>query len=458
MERAAKGLPRFTFTERCRPVAQIGVADSRIATVGTVWSGARWDDALSWWMGTEPLWQDVSCEAFTFECEYGRMRTTDRYVAAAGTLLVRNASGWADPIHSDDPNLTTNMRPGRAIRVGVQHSTYGLVWLFRGFIDAVIPTYDPQSYEVVQLDCIDALSEVNRAKLAGAQGAMWPQETASARIERILDEAKWADSKRDIDPSAWELISSDANGQVADLLGQAAESVGGVVFGDLEARVCFRNRDWQVYPADRPVDGTIGNVEPTDVCPGTWVRPFARQDISTRIIVGRDPDSAYVLDDEPNMVMYGIEPYDRSRLLTASDPAMQDMAQTILKNRSASTSPRIRSVELDARTGDDVVDLLTTVDVFKPTRYRCRLMIEREGQPHLAFDREYFATGVTISMDANNWLVDLKLDLSAPYMVGDDPRWDSATWDYQFWAAINPLVDGIAAEARTALAELGATR
>lgn len=448
MDRIEQGRPRFNFTDRCYPVAQIGVGDSRIATLGTVWDGALWDDALSFWVGTEPLWEEMSCEAFSFECEYGRMRTTDRYVPGTATLVVRNASGWADPIHSEDPALSTNMRPGRAIRVGINHVERGIRWLFRGFIDAVTPTYDPVSYETVQLDCIDALGEVNRVKFAGYDTANpWPAETGEARMQRVLNMALWPSSKRDIAANTWGLIASDQNGQVADHLGQAAESVGGVVFADNEANIVFRSRDWQAYDPATPVDATIGNVEVTDVCPGAWVRPFARQDFSTRIIAGRDQPTAYVLDDTANQVMYGIEPFERTRLLTASDTQIADLAATWLKNRSASTSPRVRSVELNARMSDAVLDLMYSADVWKPSRYRCRLELPRG----LVFDDQYFATGVTHAFDADRWELDLKLDRSAPYETVTDTRWDqNGGWDASTWEDINPLL----VDARRLITEL----
>jgi hypothetical protein len=451
MDRIEQGTPRFLFTNRCRPIAQIGVADSRIETIATIWDGANWDDVTSWWVGTEPLWEDMACEAFSFECEYGRMRTTDRYMPGTAMLQVRNASGWADPIHSEDPNLTTNMRPGRPIRVGIEHKVYGRRWLFRGFIDSVTPTYDPEDYEVVQLDCIDALGEVNRVKFAGFTN-QWPQENAQARIIRILNQAQWPSAKRSLDANTWLMIASDQNGQVADHLAQTAESVGGVVFGDTEGNVCFRTRDWQVFGPTRPVDGTIGNVEVTDICPGAWVRPFARADISTRIIAGRDAETAYVLDDVPNQVQYGIEPFDRTKLLTASDTAIQDLAATWLKNRSASTSPRVRSVELDARMSDPVLDLMFSVDVFVPSRYRCRLLIERG----LVFDDEYFATGVTHSWDANHWELDLKLDRAAPYEAPEAKWDDNLGWDEDVWVALNPLIREVR-EMLTSLREAGVT-
>lgn len=437
-------LPRFTFTDRCRPVAQIGTGDSRIGAVAARWDVSLWDTPDATWSGVEPLWRDISCEAFSWESSEGRMRTTDRYVPGAGTLLARNVTGWADPLHIDNV-AALNMRPGRSIRVGVEHDLYGYCWLFRGFIDEVRPSYEPTQTDTVQFNCIDALGEVNRAKLKPVDPPIGDGETAAVRCHNILDLAAWPDSKRDIAPTSWPLIAIDYGGQVADLLGVTAESVGGVVFGDHEANVCFRPRDWQTFTPDTPVDATIGNVDPGDVCPGEWVRPFDRADIATRVIVGRDADTAYVLDDTPAQILYGIEPFERTSLHTRNDPDLVSLAETILRIRGADTAPRVRSVHIDARMGARQLDLMSTVSVHTPSRYRCRLLLPRG----LVFDDNYFATGVSHRLDANSWTLDLNLDIAQPFEAGG-AYWDQAGWDRNIWSDLNPLF----AEARQLIGAL----
>jgi hypothetical protein len=97
--------------------------------------------------------------------------------------------------------------------------------------------------------------------------------------------------------------------------------------------------------------------------------------------------------------------------------------------RSAFAAPRIRSVTIDARTDDDALDLVSTVDVYKPSRYRCRLLLDRG----LVFDAVHMATGVVHEMTPLGWTLDLNLDLAEPYeAIGG--RWDGAYWDAALWA------------------------
>src|SRR4029077_9823850 len=104
-------------------------------------------------------------------------------------------------------------------------------------------------------------------------------------------------------------------------------------------------------------------VIPADVCPTRWERPFDRTDITTRVIIGRDADTAQLLDDAPAQILYGIEPYERTGLLTESDAGITRLGQRILRTRGAATAPRVRSVSLDAATATHAPDLISTVGV-----------------------------------------------------------------------------------------------
>ena len=143
-------------------------------------------------------------------------------------------------------------------------------------------------------------------------------------------------------------------------MNRAADSGGGVVFGDVDGKLRYRNRDWQLWPADDVEEATIGNVAPGyldqlelvespagshlyipgtiitivedptgsglydasrlgaaaarrppgsglyafgtwipgDYCPTSWEMAFAREDITTRVLIGRpDMDEPIVVDD-----------------------------------------------------------------------------------------------------------------------------------------------------------------
>lgn len=371
-------------------------------------------------------------------------------------------------VRPDLANL--KLRPGRGIRIGVEHQTLGTKWLYRGFIDSIEPVDDPEDWSTVKLVCIDALGEAGRAKLA-SDVEVGAGEQSKTRFARILNTIQWPSTKRAISASAIRpLLAAEMDGQVVDLLRQTAESEGGWAFADTDGDVVLQHRDWLYHVVGSAVDGTIGNVgvgtgfsellledgedllleqsdemllevdeEGGDVCPGKWVRAFDRRDITTRAILDRDIPSDYgpapspvIANDIAAQILYGIEPFERLDLWTQNTGDLQQIIGRIMATRSAAVSmPRIRGVSLDAAASDSTVDLLSSISIFTPSRYRGRL--QKDGR--LVFDSKFFAVGVTHDLSAEAWTADVSLDRSFPFEVLDpaDYIWDTARWDRSLW-------------------------
>lgn len=432
-------LPRFTWTTQARPFLELGIGDSRVAVAAARWDVQRWDQPDAVWSGVEPFWQDVTCEAYQVGITVGRERTTDRFEVGTMTVVAANVSGWADlqPPAPGDIN-TLMLRPGRAIRFGVDHVTQGRVVLFRGFIDVVDPVYEPGS-DVVNLQCVDALGEVGKVRLTD------PVETGDGeyvhtRLGRILDVVQWPPEKRDIAGSSIALLAAKIDGQAADLLGQTSDSAGGAVFGDTNGSVAYRAADWQMWQTSTAPDATIGNVAADDVCPTRWQRPYSRAEMSNVIILGnvRQPTADVVSrSDSSSWGLYGIETFERTDLATQDVAQLALMADRYLATRGANTIPRVRTVSFDARTADNVVDLLTSSSCYRPSRYRCRLALERG----LIFDQQHYCTGANHDISPDGWTSELLLDIADPYAATNTPRWEPASgadaglsrWDRVAW-------------------------
>jgi hypothetical protein len=225
------------------------------------------------------------------------------------------------------------------------------------------------------------------------------------------------------------LGATDYAGQIADMLGTTADSVGGAIFGDTRGWIYFRGSGWPSSAPGDPLDGTIGNVGPDDVCPVSWQRPFDRADIATRVIIGRDSPTAQTFDDVPAQNLYGIEPFERTSLLTKSDNTIAYLGQRILALRGASTAPRVRSVSLDADTSVAALDLMSSVSLTKPSLYRCRLALGRGT----VFDVRHFATAVAHDITPGRWSLELSLDIASTYRTAPS-GWDEARWDQRTWS------------------------
>jgi hypothetical protein len=431
-------MSRFSFTTRAAPKLQIGLGSS-VELSSSLWDVALWDAPTSKWAGVEPTWRTVDCDAIEVRAEAGRARITDPFNPGRAEIIVDNASGWADPTIADDAPGVLSMRPGRAIRVGIEHATLGTRWLWRGFIDAVEPIYSPEDWDTVMLRCFDAFGEAGRAKLYDTvdSGA---NETATTRFTRILNKIRWPGGKRIVDAASTELFAATLEGQVVDLLRRTADSCGGWAFGDTAGRVVMRNRDWLFYENGAAPDATIGNVDVGDVCPIGFARSFDRKAISTQVTIdrtppiGEPPTNPIEFNDEPGQILYGVEPYERLDLWTRDNSDAAKIGTRILVTRNAKSSmPRVSAVSLDASTSDAAIDLMTQVSVFTPSRYRCRFQRPSDGAE--VFDDEFFAVGVVHEITADSWLCHISLDRSGFYEELDPPPylWDVATWNQALW-------------------------
>lgn len=233
--------PQFAFTGSVRPVCEIGLSSSRQAEPSS--------------------WLDVSCYVHEAEVFRGRERFNERFDPGTASVTFSNDNGWADLGGTYAEIAAAQLRPGRQIRIGVIGPWAGgpmsTRWLYRGFIDQATPTYDPVGHDFVVANCIDALGE-SGSSTAPSGPLQGVNEAASLRINRILDSLGWWPAKRKIDITTTKVQGTQLGSAGIDLMGQAADSAGGVVFGDLDGDVVFRDLDWMLYDPNVPPDGVIG--------------------------------------------------------------------------------------------------------------------------------------------------------------------------------------------------------
>lgn len=424
---------RFEFTSRVRPVVEIGLGDTR-GRVGTaVWDQAQWDTDVYRWGGTEPDWLDITCDVHEMHWSIGRASNCDRFQPSSAEFTIDNRTGQYDGTVNTGVigDALVKMRPGRRIRAGVVHETLGRVWLWHGYVDATRPGWEPGRHDIVQMSAICALGEAGRTYLERRDNPVGAGELAHERVNRILTAIPWPLSWRDISLTGVTLTGTEFGRQVADELAMVAESCGGSVWGGPDGHIHFRGRDWQTYTEGTPADATIGNVEAGDVCPSGWVLSSDRNDITTRAIMERPGTTPVVLESPKGVGLYGVETWEATDLFTDDRNDREMLADRILRIRGWRSTPRVESCELDAATSDGALDLMTTADPFRPSRYRCRLRLPRGS----VFDRQSFVTGVEHHMSRSQWRATLRLDTSRPFGIPENvARWDSSNWDQHEWA------------------------
>lgn len=238
--------PGFSFNTDVAPVCEVGMSDVRQAEPDT--------------------WLDISCHVHEAELFRGRERFNDRFQPGTATITLTNDDGWADLVGDYSQVESQKLRPGRPIRVGVTGPFDGgpivTRWLWRGFIDQATPSYDPVAHDTIVVNCIDAFGEAGLTDLLPGP-LVGVNERVDQRINRALDAVGWWGSKRNIAVGTALMQGTELGGQSSDLMTSAADSAGGVVFGDTVGRVAYKDIDWELYDPDTAPDGEIGNCDPS---------------------------------------------------------------------------------------------------------------------------------------------------------------------------------------------------
>lgn len=427
-------LPKFSFSSRARPFIEVGTGDVRTDLGVARWDVAHWDNpADATWSGAEPLWVDETCYGYTIELAAGRQRNTDVFAPATATIALDNSDGWADA------TLLT-LRPGRSLRVGVDHATLGRHVLFRGIVDAVAQSYRPGGGDTVEISAVCMLGDVGRSDLAKLGAPVGAGEPADVRVNRILNVVKFPGSKRDVQQSATTCLATDHGRQVADAFNIVAESTGGAIYGDTKGNIVFRDRDWQMFLDTSLPDAAIGNVTTGDVCPSEFHLSHRRDDLVTQVILGREGVDTvpFTYDQASGQGLYGVETFSATDLVCETTTDLNAIATRLFRVRGGySSTERVERVLVDAARSDDALDLITTASPFDPpSRYRCRLRLGRG----VVFNAQMLVTGVRHSMTPTSWTCDIDLDDAAPF-ESSVARWDSAHWKLSYWAGITTTTE-----------------
>lgn len=424
----------FAFTSLYRPVVEVGVGDTRTPTTSSLWGNARWG-TTGRWSGREPSWVDVTCFTESWEMDVGREFAVDRFPPSTVTATFTNESGWAN---QNAPNAL-DFRPGRAIRFALV-DYLGQTWpMWRGFVDAITPSYAADRWDEVTVHAVDAVGEVGlyqRLELPTAVGA---GETSAARLTRLLNEALWpTDWRKDWDTSSVTLLGTTMAQPFVDEIGQLMESEGGAVFATPEGFITFRNRDWLTAPL-HPPDLRIGNTgAPGEVCPTSWEVSRDRGDTSlaTRVIVGvvLDAIAPIQLDSPPAQAKYGVQVVERRDLACSASGQLRVLGQRMLRTKSTGDA-RVMAVNMAATTDPaGVFGVATTCRLDRrPPVQVAGAHVNEVG--NVLWDDVYYVNGYGHRFTRDEWELRLSLERAAPF-VNPAGHWGSALWGNDGWGHV----------------------
>lgn len=404
---------------------ELGVGDSKSPTTIGEWGVSHWGQPDALWSGVEPLWVDVTPHMRRVETSGGADYTVGRFGVGQCQLVGENESGWATLLA---PN-PLNVRVRRAVRVTgtVAAGVYAGVGfdLFRGYIDALTPTYLADGRPGVQLDCVDGLAlfaDNDPLALAAPVGA---GELSGARVHRVLDRVGWPQAWRSIDPGQATMEATDLSRNYADELGVVADSEGGSLFVNGAGVVCFRDRDWWRTTSTTPLF-TIGNVPGSDVCPSGWQTGQSMNEVVSMVALANAGGTArnYVAADTYAAV--GPSTFRRFDLICADPEQLDILGARILAVRGT----------LHARVQGATVSMLAEgtalADLLPFLTYGVRVRAAYDDGSTIEFDQPMIVTRLAHNVDADaDWVTVIGLENAAPYTPAEPwgaARWNAGTW------------------------------
>lgn len=414
------------------PRVEIGIGDVHNPTTVGAWDRSHWGTTDALWSGTEPLWLDVTQHFRSIEFSGGVDYTVGRFGVGQCQLVGENATGWATLL-SDN---ATDLRVRRSIRVTGTVNSGTLAGssfaLFRGYVDALTPTYLADGRPGIQIDAVDALALFADDDPLEIDPPVGAGELSGARVTRILDRMGWPAGWRFIDPGQVTMAATGLARNYADELGVTADSEGGSLYISPEGWVVFRDRDW--WRTDYGgINFTIGNVPGADVCPATWTVSQGMNEVVSKVALANVGGTArnYVAVDTYAKV--GPSTFRRFDLM-ANDPGQLDVLGARILAVRGSLTARVQGATLtmlgEANRGANLADAMYS---FLHYGARCRAVYV-DPLDATSFDLDMIVTRVAHRIDADgDWTVTLGLEDAAPYQPAEP--WGVARWGAGAWSS-----------------------
>lgn len=359
-----------------RMVVEVALPATTVAQWGTAkWGTAKWGSRLTWWDVTE-WWAGATWQR-------GADSIGGRPRVGTATLQLLNP-GWrfsrwnTSTPHTGQATTAKWFGPGTLIRFGLLSHIDGTGILWHPLFTGVVETWDDVEQEletdprveIVAAETLSFLASVDEAELPALVGG---GESATARVGRLLDAAKWP-YPRELVASTVPMQSTNmAQNRLAELY-VTADSADLMLLSGRNGAAVLRSRAPRT-PTRRYVLADSANALPTAEMTARGFHaevlyepgPTLFQDRTTVrnvLSYGRAGGEATDVQDLRSVARYGTQPYGRTDLLNASDTDVANVAKADLERMAWHRMNATATVNLAL--GFDpanVLDLLATYDV-----------------------------------------------------------------------------------------------
>lgn len=372
-------------------------------------------------LAPDEIWTDIT--EWHHRCTINRSANVDavsvRYEPGTATLELKNTDRRFDPANLAGPYVSggvTQVAPMRAVRIRAIWNSVSYD-LFRGYFDSVRVVYNGPNYSRAIIQCSDATKVLQNFERS-AVAAVGAGELSGARVNRVLDDAGWSATDRDVATGDSTLQATTLDGAAWDELLQVADSEAGELYIDGAGRVVWRNRLAIISDTRSNISqATFGDEDPelryTDL-----ELTFDQARLANRILATRTGGTTQTVNDSQSQQTNLIHVHTRDGLWLQTDDAAQDLASWLLH---FAKDPELRFDTLSVNPLKDPTDLFP--QVLQRT-FGDRITVKRRppggGDPII---RDVFIRGITHEIEPMQWSTEWALQSASnhTFLILDHP-------------------------------------
>lgn len=383
--------------------------------------------------GGDGAWLDVTCDVRELTIDRGRSSWVEAFKAGTLTIAFANFAG----VYSTFPSDSVWRQPGGfvtdvPIRIASYVGASGLEWRFTGTTDRVTDSWPGTTDALATVEATDAFKALARHN-GGPRAAVGAGELTGARVNRLLDDAAFADP-RAVAAGTVTLQATDLNGITLDLLRITGESEYGWLYVRGDGTLRFLQRDaMDNDPRMKAVQWTFTD---DDALAGACYGDVKVASDSDRIVnlanVTPPGHSVSTFQDGPSVAWYGPRTWTRTDLPINLDVDALGLAQIVV-GEGAYDDQRIDEVVIDGANRPGNFAAAHGVAIADRVRFVRTIPGGHQLDAELlVYGRrdQVVASGAGIGKAAT-WTI--TLSTGSAVNLANLGQWDDGTWDDAIW-------------------------
>jgi len=290
---------------------------------------------------------------------------------------------------------------------------------------------DPESLDRVgdaymTITATDEWGRLGRQKRRPASVAAGAGDTYGQRIARLLAAANYS-GPLVLSTGVSTFQETTIEDEILGEISKTVQSEGGCCYVEADGTIVTRGRyDPMNDPRSTNVQIPFGDKAGEILWSSISIAPISDSRIVNHAVYARDGGADQEVFDKLSIALYGICDDDQqpTDLLCETDSQVLALAQWSVLVGS-SPEALVEEIEMKPR-----CDLATMAPLALDSRIRdlVSIRLRPPSDQYHYLDRECFVSGVSHSVDENDWTVKLRTSTATQYRRFDTSRWDVGTW------------------------------